>query len=153
MSGGAFKYGLEPALLTRQWALDTLLGELGEHNLRVAADERVVAEAEADAAASVAYWAQMTGAAQAMSVDRLTLHAAYASQLEVRTIKARKALAASTALRDAAIDAAMLARRGLDAIERHRDKEHAGFVQARLSGDFKVADEQWNIRPEGAPTP
>lgn len=153
MSGGAFKYGLLPALLTRQWGLDTLLGELGEHNLKVAADEGVVSAAQAEAAASAAYWAQLTGPAQAMSVDKLTLHAAYAGQVDGRLVKARAALAASCALRDAAIDAAMLARRGLDAFERHRDKERAGFVKARLSGDFKVADEQWNIRPEGAPPP
>lgn len=149
MSGAVFKYVLEPVRLTRQWSLEALLGELGEHNARVALQESCVAGLEARLATSAEHWAVLTDPANTLTLQNLALLSRYAGDCAAQLAQACATRDEFARERDALSERVMQSRRALDALERHRDKQEAVFVQARMSGEFKLADEQWNTRQEG----
>lgn len=145
-----FRYALQPVLLTRQWNLDSLLVELGEQNAALAAQAMLEADVEALAVAADAEWHARNAGGQMQSVDQFMRASRYKDDLarQARELAARSAELAAE--RDALIERVVAARRAVDAAEQHRDEMRLRFVQQRLSGDFKVADDQWNTLQSGA---
>ncbi len=66
-----------------------------------------------------------------------------ASELAVRSAE----LAATL---ECLIERVVQAQRAVEAAEQHRAQMQARFIQQRLSGDFKIADDQWNTLQSGA---
>ena len=150
MSGARFRYALEPVLLTRQWDLDAQLLALGEHNAAIASQNKLETEVKADIAQANAEYSAMAVAGQAMSAGRFMLANQYLGELARRSREIAARMAELVALRESAIEGVVLARRALDAAERHRDEMQSKFIQQRLSGEFKLADDQWNTLQSGA---
>lgn len=157
MSGVArFLYPLEPVRLSQQWAHDALLSELAEHNNKVTAQEAVIAQHKAEMATAGEHFDALTagvgGKHLDLHLDRLSRLARYGSDLSRRLHEALTLLAGLEEERDASRDQAMQSRRRLDALDKHRDKLGAEFLQARLAAQFKAADDQWNSRTSGVKT-
>lgn len=144
-----FRYALEPVLLTRQWDLDALMLSLGEQNAAITAQAALEAGIEERiAAASLAWDASMTGGLM-QSVDQFALVTRYMGDLTRQARELAEHMAELVQHRDALIDEVVMAKRGVEAAEQHRDEMRALFVQQRLSGDFKIADDQWNTLQSG----
>lgn len=145
-----FRYALQPVLLTRQWDLDALMLELGEQNAAVAAQARLESAVQALAVAADAAWHERNALGQMQSVDQFMRAARYKDDLgrQARELAAHSAELA--AARDELIGRVVAAQRAVEAAEQHRDTMLARFVQQRLSGDFKIADDQWNTLQSGA---
>lgn len=146
---GRFRYGLAPLLLTRQWDLDALLVELGEHNAALARQEQDLAALRARAGALVADWNGMTGGGKALSVERFARTTQFLSDLSRRTRDGQAELENMARARDELATRVVAAQRALEAVEEHRDEMKSKFIQLRLSGDFKIADDQWNTLQAG----
>lgn len=144
-----FRYGLAPLLLTRQWDLDALLVELGEHNAALARQQQDIAQLRAGAAALAAEWNGMNGAGKALSVERFARMTHFLSDLSRRTRDGEAALEDMVLARDELATRVVGAQRALEAVQEHRDEMKSKFVQLRLSGDFKIADDQWNTLQAG----
>ena len=144
-----FRYPLQPILLTRQWELDALLVELGEHNAAVAAQAARVGGLQADLAAAGAEFGALAGSGVTLSVQRFLIVSRYVGDVTLRLQGEQAELTRLEALRDALAERVVASRRGVDAGETHRDEMKDKFVQQRLSGDFKVADDQWSTLQAG----
>ncbi|NRR31460.1 hypothetical protein HSX11_14880 [Oxalobacteraceae bacterium] len=150
MSGQArFRYALEPILLTRQWALDALLLELGEANAQLAECRANCAAAREQLDQAAVQWRALGAGAQALSVDQFMRLARYMDERGAHLRALEQAQALKEQERDALIDQVAAAQRGIDAVERHRKRMQAQFVKARTSGDFKIADDQWGMLQAG----
>lgn len=146
MSRGAqFRYALEPLLLTRQWDLDDLLRQLGERNAECASAQSALELLCAHLAAAAAQWHGLSGHSGHLSVDRFTLLARYMRDQERQIRQSRAALEILLAERSTLIDQVVLSQRAVEAVEEHRDASRAQFIKLRMSGEFKLADDQWNI--------
>jgi hypothetical protein len=144
-----FRYPLEPILLTRQWELDALLVELGEHNAAVAAQAARVGGLQAELAAAGAEFNALAGSGATLSVQRFLIVSRYVGDVTLRLRGEQAELERLEALRDAQAERVVASRRGVDAVEKHRDEMKDKFVQQRLSGEFKVADDQWSTLQAG----
>jgi hypothetical protein len=144
-----FRYPLEPILLTRQWELDGLLVELGEHNAALAAQASRVGELQAALAAAGAEFGALTGAGASLPVQRFLIVSRYIGDITLRLRSEQVELERLAALRDALAERVMASQRGVEAVEKHRDEMKSKFVQQRLSGDFKLADDQWSTLQAG----
>lgn len=149
MSGARFRYALEPILLTRRWEHDALLGELSECNLAQRQQQEAIAALQARSDQLAEEWAGVSASGQALSVERFARTMRYLAQLAGLLRKEQAALDALNTQRDALVDRVMLSQRAIDAVEEHRDDMKSKFVQMRLSGDFKIADDQWNTLHAG----
>lgn len=150
MSGARFRYPLQPVLLTRQWELDALLLELGEHNRAVAAQESVLGHLQAQLAAAAADYQTLAASSGELPVQRFAIVSRYVGDVTARMRIEQAELARLAALRDEMAARVLAGQRGVEAIEQHRDEMESKFVQQRLSGEFKVADDQWNTLQAGA---
>jgi hypothetical protein len=150
MSGGRFKYALQPVLLTRQWALDALMLTLSEHNAAVAEHAALEAAVLASHQSASDEWRAAVAGGQEQSVQQFAMSARYLGDLgrQLREHAVRGAELA--AARDDVIAQVVAARRAVEAAEEHRDEMKDQFIQKRLSADFKVADDQWNTMQTGA---
>ena len=144
-----FRYPLQPILLTRQWELDALLVELGEHNAAVAAQAARVGGLQAELAAAGAEFAALAGSGVTLSVQRFLIVSRYVGDVTLRLQGEQAELERLQVLRDALAERVVASQRGVDAVEKHRDEMKDKFVQQRLSGDFKVADDQWSTLQAG----
>jgi hypothetical protein len=144
-----FRYPLEPILLTRQWELDGLLVELGEHNAAVAGQAARVGGLQADLAAAGAEFGALAGSGVSLSVQRFLIVSRYVGDVTLRLRAEQAELERLEALRDALAERVVASQRGVEAVEKHRDEMKDKFVQQRLSGDFKVADDQWSTLQAG----
>jgi small-conductance mechanosensitive channel len=145
-----FRYALEPVRLSRQWELDDLRLALDEHNRALAAQEATLASARDALANARVEWQELAGAQQAQPVARFVMSMHYQADLAAR-VQAHQARQAELAgARDAQVALVMAAQRGVDVVDEHRDEMLARFIQLRLAGDFKLADDQWNTRSPGA---
>lgn len=149
MSQARFRYALQPILLTRQWDLDALLRQLGDLNADLAERRRELDAVAARSAAAGQEWHALHAAAQPLSVDRYTLLSRYLGQLGRELAAGRQALAELERRRDELIAQLLKAQRAVEAVEQHRDAAQAKHVQLRRSGEFKLADDQWNTASAG----
>lgn len=149
MSNRRFRYPLAPILLTRQWELDALLIELGEHNAALAQQQGRVAQLQGQLATAGAQFQALSGSEASLSVQHFALLSRYIGDLTLRLRPEQAEAARLAGLRDALAERVMASRRGIDAVEKHRDEMEDKFVQQRLSGDFKIADDQWNTLQTG----
>ncbi len=150
MSKLRFRYALEPVLLTRKWDLDKLMQALGQHNGVIAEHAVLEAALQEKIAGAATAWMTMTASATFQSVDTFVLSTRYMADLSRQARDQAKRREELEALRDELIDSVVRAQRSVDAAEQHRDEMKALFVQQRLSGDFKIADDQWNTLQSGA---
>lgn len=145
-----FRYALEPVRLTRQWDLDALQIELGQAHTALAELAGELDAMNLRSAAAAQEWRQLGSGGQLLSVERYALLARYIGQCRQLELAMRQRVAEAEAERDRLIGALTAARRALDAVEDHRDEMKAVFVRNRRNGDFKVADDQWNILQAGS---
>ena len=141
---GRFRYALEPILLTRQWDLDALLRTLGELNADCATAQQAADRLRQQLAGASAEWHGLSGHSGHLSVDRFQLLASYMRDQEAQIVVADQALALLLEQRDGLIDKVVLSQRAVEAAEEHREQMRAQFVKLRMSGEFKIADDQWN---------
>jgi len=149
MSRNRFRYALEPVLLTRQWDLDALMLALAEQNASIVQQAALQEELQGRIAAAGAAWQASTAGGKAHSVDAFVLATRYQSDLARQAREQAARMEELVQRRDELIDQVVAAKRGVEAAEQHRDEMKALFVQQRLSGDFKIADDQWNTLQTG----
>ncbi len=145
MGASRFRYALEPVALQRRWALDELQRELGERNASLARDCVARDEVLAQVAGAGEEWKGLGAGGQAVAVERFVLIARYLAERRARAEQMDGAIAALQAGRDELVGRLVAARRALDAVEEHREQMCKEFIKARLSGEFKDADDQWNV--------
>jgi flagellar biosynthesis chaperone FliJ len=144
-----FRYPLAPILLTRQWELDALLLELAEHNAAVAQQQGRLAHIEGQLAAAGADFRALTQCDTGLPVQRFTILSRYIGDVSLQIRHEQGELERLGALRDALAERVVAAQRGVEAVEKHRDEMETKFIQQRLSGDFKIADDQWSTLQAG----
>ncbi|HZV66979.1 MAG TPA: hypothetical protein VFG03_18940 [Telluria sp.] len=144
MNKARFRYALEPILLTRRWELDALMLELGDSNSALARQQNALDELDERIAIAQADWLGGHGAAGALTVERFARYSRYLDDLARLRGEAQVRVETLAAERDALVERVVAAKRGVEAVEQHRDDMKAKFVQMRASGDFKLADDQWN---------
>lgn len=150
MSQGArFRYPLQPILLTRQWELDALRVELGEHNAALAQQEGRVGHLQGELAAAGAEFTALAGAEGSLPVQRFLIVSRYVADVTQRLRAAQEEAQRLATLRDELAERVVASQRGVEAVEKHRDEMEGKFVQQRLSGDFKVADDNWSTLQAG----
>lgn len=145
MGAARFRYALQPLALQRQWALDDLQRELGACNAALAPCQAACDEVARQLAQAGHDWRLLADGQQPMSVDRLALVARYLAERRAHWQQLERERAQLEQERDAAIARVVAARRALDAVHEHRDQMRARFMAARLSGQFKDADDQWSV--------
>ncbi len=139
-----FRYALEPVLLTRQWALDALLRELADCNALLAQRRAAHAAVQAQLAQASADWQRLGADGAPVSVDRYALLSRYLAERAGQGRALALAVAEQEQARDGLIAQVAAARRGVDAVQRDRERRCAQFVRAGQSAACKVADDQWN---------
>lgn len=145
MSRGArFRYALEPVLLTRTWQLDALMLELAEQNGAIAAQALAQADVRRRIDQAAEAWNHEKASGRAQSVSQFVLASRYMGELARQAREAVAQMAMLAAQRDETIERVVAAKRGVEAVEAHRDEMRARFMQQRSSADFKLADDQWN---------
>lgn len=144
-----FRYPLAPVLLTRQWELDALLLELAEHNAGLAQQQGRVGYLDGQLAAAGADFRALAGCETGLPVQRFTILSRYIGDVTLQMRAAQDELERLGALRDALAERVVAAQRGVEAVEKHRDEMESKFIQQRLSGDFKIADDQWSTLQAG----
>lgn len=144
-----FRYALEPVLLSRQWELDGLKLELGEHNARLSSLQHELQRIEHEAAQVGQAWRARDAAGASFSVDGFGTVMAYLGQLAGAGKLKAEAVAAAAAARDSLIDQVVLAQHGVEAVEQHRDETRAAFIMGQTSAQFKAADEHWSTLHPG----
>jgi len=145
MGGARFRYALEPIALQREWALDALLRELSDCNVELAR-RRADCDAEhARIAQAGQEWKALGRDGQLVQVERFALLARYLADRRQVLLELDRLQQEVQQRRDELIAGVAGARRALDAVEEHRDQMRKEFVRARLSGEFKDADDQWNV--------
>lgn len=149
MSRARFRYQLEPILLTRQWTLDALRAELAEQNAAIVRQQESIDAVQRESDALAREWSGLAAAGQAVSVERFARTTRYLSELARRVREQDAELQRLSTARDELIDKVVMSQREVEAVEQHRDEMKQKFVQLRLSGDFKVADDQWNTLQAG----
>ncbi|MFJ1472377.1 hypothetical protein [Massilia orientalis] len=149
MSRTRFRYALQPVLLTRQWALDTLLLELDEHNAAVAAQAALQAETQARYQAAASDWRAMAATPQAQSVQTFAMNGRYLADLARQMREQAARMDELSAACDEVVAQVVRAQRALGTVERHRDDMRRQYIQKRVSADFKLADDQWNTLQTG----
>lgn len=150
MSGNRrFRYALEPVLLSRQWGLDALRLLLAEQHAAIAQQAALQEAVQASVAGAARQWEQATAAGQVHSVDAFVLNTRYTADLARQSRELAAHMDELVQRRDELIAEVVSAQRGVEAAEQHRDEMRAQFVRQRLSGDFKLADDQWNTLQSG----
>lgn len=145
MGSARFRYALEPIALQRQWALDALLRDLSERN-GVLARRRAECDAVlGQAALAGREWRALGDGGEPVPVERFALLSRYLADCERRAHAMEGAIAQLGRERDVVIDQIAAAQRAVDAVEEHRGEMRQAFIKTRLSGEFKDADDQWNV--------
>lgn len=145
MGAARFRYALEPVALQRQWALDALLRELSDCNAELARRRDECDAVLEQVALAGREWKTVGGGGQAVRVDRFALLSRYMADCRGRAEQMEQGIAAVQRQREALIDQIAQAQRAVDAVETHRGRMRKQFIRDRLSGDFKLADDQWSV--------
>lgn len=144
-----FRYPLAPILLTRQWELDALLLELAEHNAALAQQQARAGHLAGQLAAAGADFKALAGLDATLSVQRFQILSRFIGDVTLRLKVEQDECERLAVLRDALAERVVAGKRGVEAVEKHRDEMEGKFIQQRLSGDFKVADDQWSTLQAG----
>lgn len=145
MGNSRFRYALQPMLLTRQWELDRLRSELGELHAAWSKQNAALQVLLQRQQASMGEWNALGSSAQSLSVDSFVMLSRYIGDCARQAGAERQALDALEAQMEELTARLRLAQRALEAVEEHREKMQAQFVQAKVSLDFKAADDQWGM--------
>lgn len=145
MGAARFRYALEPIALQRQWALDALLRELSDCNAELTQRLEECAAEQARIAQAGQQWKQLGRDGQGVQVERFALLSRYLADRRGVLAQLEQALQATQQRRDALISSVAEAQRALEAVDEHREQMRKTFVRARVSGEFKDADDQWNV--------
>jgi len=145
MNGQRFRYGLQPVLLARKWRLDELRQQLAGENLKLQAQERVIAQLKERTEAAKVAWRAATVESLGQALSRLAAYAAYIDELERRTCAAEEQL--DRLRQEQAIVAQQVAQasRELEAVERHKSEAQTRFRQLQGKAEIKQADQHWLI--------
>lgn len=145
MAAGRFRYALEPVALQRQWALDALLRDLSACNADLAERRRACDAVQAQLALAGQQWQAIGEGGKAVSVERFARLSGYIADCRRQVLEMERGIAAVQQQRDDLIDQIALAQRKVDAVDAHRGQMRQQFIRDRLSGDFKLADDQWSV--------
>lgn len=145
MGGRRFRYPLEPIALQRQWALDALLRILGDCNAELAQQRMACAAESARIAQAQHEWIQLGRASQVVQVERFALLSRYLADRWCTLHDMEQVMQEVQQRQEALIAEVAGARRALDAVKKHRGELQKEFVRACQSGEFKEADDQWNV--------
>jgi len=149
VAGGRFRYALQPVALQRQWAVDELQRELAEGNAALA-QRRAASEAlRGQVAQGELQWRGLGNGAQMVSVDQFALVSRYLADRQTRLLVAQRELEQQEHECERLMEELVAAQRRLDAVQEHKERMRTQFVKLRLSGEFKVADDQWNVLQVG----
>ena len=149
MAAQRFRYALEPVLSQRQWTLDELQGDLAERNALLAQQRSACAGVREQAEQAEQEWKVLGAGRQTVSVDRFMVVSRYLADRHAQLRQLEQQATRLEQERDAVLEQLVAARRALDAVEEHRERMRAAFMAARLSGEFKVADDQWSVLQAG----
>lgn len=144
-----FRYTLEPLLLSRQWHMDALLIELAGQNDALARQEKTIRESKALMCSASDDWQALVDQAQALPVAQFVMYTRYMGDLGGQVREQEAVMACLVEAHDELIGRIVASQRGLEAVEEHRDDMKAKFVRQRLSGDFKIADDNWSTLHAG----
>ena len=126
------------------------LDELQKQNEAIARHEQLEQAMKDSISSASAEWSAVLGAGQGQSVDQFRIATQYMGDLSRQSRELAAKGVEMAALRDELIERVLVAQRSVEAAEQHRDDMKAEFVQQRLSGEFKIADDQWNTLQSGA---
>jgi hypothetical protein len=149
MAGGRFRYALQPVALQRQWAVDDVQRELASANAALTPLRAACDALHAQVAHGELQWRDLGDGARLVSVDQFALVSRYLADRRARLMTARRELEQQQRECARLVEQLVAAKRGLDAVEEHKARMWTRFVQLRMSGEFKVADEQWNVLQAG----
>lgn len=145
MGAARFRYALEPIALQRQWALDALLRDLSECNFVMAQRRGACDAVIAEVALAGQEWQALGSDGQPVRVERFTLLSRFLADRQRQVRAMEQAIDVLQRQRDEVIEQIAMAQRGVDAVNEHRGQMRREFVRARLSGEYKLADDQWNV--------
>ena len=143
MSRARFRYGLQPLLLTRAWALDALRRDLADCNARVAQCRQRTDDLGRQVLAVDADW--RTAVAGGLAVDQFMAYLRYRTHLAEALAQEETLLNDELAARVALIERFAGAMQALEAVEEHRDNEKAQFLRECAGNELKAADDHWGI--------
>lgn len=149
-TGARFRYPLEPVLLTRQWVRDALLADLSRVNASISAMRHALALLRRQSDDTAGAWNQRPGATNDLSPGAFHLVTEYLRDMARQSAARQATLDALELEAEGIVEKLAAAGRALQAVERHRDRLHNAFRQARVGIEFKLADEQWSARHAGA---
>lgn len=149
MAGARFRYALEPVALQRQWAVDEVQRELAAANAAQTALRAACDALHAQVAQGELQWRALGDGARVVSVDQFALVSRYLADRRARLMAARRELEQQQQECERVVEQLVAAKRGLDAVQEHKARMWTRFVTLRMSGEFKVADEQWNVLQAG----
>jgi chromosome segregation ATPase len=144
-----FRYGLEPVLQTRRWELDRLRTELADCNAVLAMRRAEHSAAQQELLALQGDWQALSGGGQLLEVDRFMRLSQYIAERQAHARAVAQALAEVEQKNGELMDEVSSTQAALEAIEAHRAKMQAQFVQHSLRGACRVADDQWIISQTG----
>lgn len=149
MAGARFSYALEPVALQRQWAVDDVQRELAAANAAQTQARAAYDALHAQVAQGELQWRTLGDGARVVSVDQFALVSRYLADRRARLMTARRELEQQQQECERLVEQLVAAQRRLDAVQEHKARMRTEFVKLRLSGEFKVADEQWNVLQAG----
>jgi hypothetical protein len=145
MGGARFRYALEPVALQRRWALDALLRDLGACNAELARRRGECDAVLGELALAGREWKALGGDGRTVQVDRFALLARYMADRRRQAQEMEQFIAALQQQREMLIAQVAQGQRAVDAVDEHRGQMRKQFIRDRLSGDFKLADDQWSV--------
>lgn len=145
MGAAQFRYVLEPIALQRRWALDALMRDLGECNHALAQRRAEHDAVLARIALAGDEWKALGNGGEAVRVERFALLSRYLGECQRQAQGIEQALVLLRRQRDVVIEQVGVAQRAVDAVDEHRGEMYKAFTNRRLSGEFKDADDQWNV--------
>lgn len=149
MAGGRFRYALQPVALQRQWAVDDVQRELAAGNAALRERRAACDALHGEVAQGEAQWRALGDGARMVSVDQFALVSRYLAERHARLLAAQRELEQQQHECERLVEQLVAAKRRLDAVQEHKARMWTQFVKLRMSGEFKVADEQWNVLQTG----
>jgi flagellar biosynthesis chaperone FliJ len=149
VAGGGFRYALEPIVLQRQWAIDEARRALADCNAALAERRAACELLQQQVKQAELQWQALGAGQRVLSVDQFVLVSRYLAERRGHLRQAQQAEQRQQEQCDQVVEQLLAARRQLDAVEEHKDGMWKQFVQQRLSEEFKVADDQWNVLQAG----
>ncbi len=145
MGAVRFRYALEPVALQRQWALDALLRALGDCNASLRQQRDAHDQVLVQLAQGRQQWLEMGAPGRPLQIDRQQRLSTYLQQRRQAAASLEQACAELEQQREELITQVGAAQRAVDAVEEHKETMRQAFFKAMRAGEFKDADDQWNV--------